>query len=267
MDWIDKLERKFGKFCIPNLMRIITFGSIGVFIIANFISSSVYNLLALIPSKVFEGEIWRLVTFIFVTPSSSLIFALFAFYFYYMAGNTLEYEWGAFRFNVYYLIGMVGTIIVSLITKSTATGVILNMSIFLAYAKLYPDAQMLLFMIIPIKMKYLAYLDWALIIFDGVLYALNLNIGGVLITIVPIINYLVFFLKLNYRGVKSKKSSVIRMKDYQKKVKKARKEYNHKCEVCGITDKDDPDMEFRYCSKCSGKKAYCEKHIMNHEHH
>lgn len=265
MNWLDKLERKFGRYYIRNLMWIITIGSTAVFLIDEFINPNFVNLLALIPSRVMAGEIWRLITFIFITPTS-LLFAVFVLYFYYIAGSSLEYEWGGFKFNVYYFIGMAATIIVSFITKYPATGVFLNLSIFLAYAKLYPDTEILLFFILPIKIKYVGYLNWGVILFNTLRYLYYGSIGGVLITLVPIVNYMVFFLRTNYNDVKNKKSSVIRMKDYKKKMNKVNKGYTHKCVVCGITDKDDPNMEFRYCSKCSGKKAYCEKHIFNHEH-
>lgn len=265
MNWLDKLERKFGKYYIPNLMKFITIGSALTFLITNFVNPSFGYFLRLIPSKVLEGEVWRLFTFVFITPTS-LIFAVFVLYFYYMAGCTLEDEWGGFRFNLYYLIGYLATIIASFITGSSATGEVLNLSIFLAYAKLYPDSEMLLFFVIPIKIKWLGYFSWALIILDAVRALIGLNIGLFLITIVPVINYLLFFLRGNYKSAKLRRSSVIRMKDYKRKMNSVKKDYIHKCSVCGITDKDDPDMEFRYCSKCNGKHAYCEKHLFTHHH-
>lgn len=253
------------KYTVHNLMQIITVVNVLVFIIANFVDGSIYSTLALIPYKVLQGEVWRLITFIFVTPTS-LVFAIFAFYFYYVAGVELEREWGSFKFNIYYLIGMIAVIIVSFLTDTVATGVYLNLSLFLAYAKLYPDTQIMLYFIIPIKMKYLAYFNWFLILVNFIKYLIRGDIGSALVTIVPVVNYLIFHLKINYREAKMRRNSVIRMKDYKRKMESVKKDYRHKCEVCGITDVEDPNMEFRYCSKCTGKKCYCEKHIRNHEH-
>ena len=264
MSWIDKLERKIGKYYIRNLMWIIVIGSTATFLINEFINPGFNTMLSLIPYKVMQGEVWRLITFVFVMPMA-LIFAVFVLYFYYMMGTSLDYEWGGFKFNLYYFIGMIATIVVSLVTKFPATGLALNLSIFLAYAKLYPDMEILIYFILPIKIKYAAYLTLAFILYSAGKNLVYGSIGGAVIALVPLVNYLLFFMKTNYKSVKTKKASVIRMKDYKKKVAK-NKAYAHKCAVCGITDKDDPNMEFRYCSKCSGKKAYCEKHIFNHEH-
>ncbi len=262
---INDFRNKRDKYTIHNLMQIITIISVLVFAIANFVNSNIYSMLALIPYKVLQGEVWRLVTFIFVTPTS-LLFAIFAFYFYYLAGVELEREWGSFKFNMYYFIGMISVIIVSFLTNSVATGVFLNLSLFLAYAKLYPDTEVMVYFIIPVKIKYLGYFNWFLIILNFIKYTLNGDLGSALIVIVPVVNYLMFFARTNYREAKMRRSSVIRLKDYRKKMESVKKEYRHKCEVCGITDVDDPSMEFRYCSKCTGKKGYCEKHIRNHEH-
>ena len=265
MNWLNKLERKFGRYYISNLMGIITAITGAVFIVEYAFRINISDLLYLNPYLVLKGQVWRLVTFIFANTRNS-VFTIFMIYFYYIAGNALENVWGGFKFNVYYLVGMLSTILVSFITGIPATGVFVNLSLFLAYAKLYPDMEVLLFFIIPLKIKYLAYFNWAIIILDSLIYIMHGIWGGVLLSVVPIVNYLIFFTKSNYRETKMRTGSVIRMKDYKRKVNSAKKAYTHKCYVCGITDVDDPDMEFRYCSKCTGKKGYCEKHINNHEH-
>ena len=266
MNWLNKLDRKFGKHYIHNLMGIIIAGSAAVFLVDTVFGIGLIDMLALVPSRVMKGEVWRLVTFVFAMPGMSLIFAVFTLYFYYMAGNALENVWGGFKFNVYYLVGMITTIAVSFLTGMPATGTAINLSLFLAYAKIYPDVELLVFFILPIKIKILGYLNWAIILLYALKYLIAGSIGGVILTLVPIVNYLLFFAGSNYRETKMRTGSVIRMKDYKRKINSVKKEYTHKCAVCGITDVDDPDMEFRYCSKCSGKKGYCEKHILNHEH-
>ena len=265
MNWLNKLQRKFGRYYIHDLMKFITVGSLAVFVITYVLGPNLYYMLRLDPSRVMKGEIWRLITFVIAMPPSSIL-SLFMLYFYYMAGNALERVWGGFKFNVYYLVGVLATIIVSFLTGIPATGSFVNLSLFLAYAKFYPDTEMLVMFILPIKIKYLAYINWAIIILEAVSYVMKGEVLGVLLALVPVVNYLLFFSRSNYREAKTRTGSVIRLKDYQKKVKSAQKPYMHKCEVCGITDVDDPDMEFRYCSKCTGKKGYCEKHIHNHEH-
>lgn len=268
MNWLDKLERKFGKIYIPNLMLVITIGTGILYLICMATgSASASNLFVLSPDAVMHGQIWRLITFIFVPSESSPIFLLITLYFYYWAGSSLEKTWGEFKFNVYYLIGMIATIIISFIVRVPVNGQFINLSLFLAFAKMYPDMQILFMFIIPVKVKYLGYFNWALILIEAISYIYTGHYIYVLYALIPVINYLIFFVRSNYKQKKMQASSVIRMKDYKKKVQKAQKSgYIHKCEVCGITDKDDSDMEFRYCSKCKGKHCYCEKHITNHNH-
>ena len=266
LNWINKLDRKFGRHYIHNLMGMITVISAALFIIDYALQTNLREMFYLNPALVLKGEVWRLVTFIFVMDPGGIVFAVFAFYFYYMAGNALEYEWGGFKFNVYYFVGMISAIVISFITMKGVTADIINLSLFLAYAKLYPNTEFLLFFILPIKAKYLGYFNWAIIILGILQSVIGFNIQGVLINLIPVINYLLFFARSNYREQRIRNSSVIRMKDYRRKINSAKKSYTHKCTVCGITDVDDPDMEFRYCSRCNGKHAYCEKHILGHEH-
>lgn len=265
MNWLDKLEKKFGRLYIPNLMLAITIGTLIVYAFS-FMMPSVTYAMELNPQKVLQGEVWRVITFIFVPDSTQSILFIITIYFYYMAGSTLEKVWGGFKFNVYYLIGMLATILVSFIVNVPVNGSFVNLSLFLAFAKIYPDMQILLFFIIPIKMKYLAYFNWAVIILSAGRYIYNGQYIGVLYALIPVVNYLIFFGINNYKQTKMRAGSVIRMKDYKKKVNSAKKNYTHKCTVCGITDVDDPNMEFRYCSKCKGKHAYCSKHILDHKH-
>lgn len=265
MNWLEKLEKKFGKFYIPNLMLIITIGTLIAYAFA-FIDPKILNLMSLNPQKVLDGEIWRFITFIFVPESNSSILFIITVYFYYLAGSTLERVWGAFKFNVYYFIGAIATILISFIVGIPVSGSFINLSLFLAFAKIYPDMEIRLFFIIPIKMKYLAYFNWVLIILESLKYIYNGSFTGVLYALVPIFNYIIFFGPSNYKQTKMKRSSIIRMKDYKKKVKVNNKGYTHKCTVCGITDIDNPNMEFRYCSKCNGKYAYCSNHTLDHKH-
>ena len=164
MKWLDKLERKFGKYYIHNLITIIVAMNAIIYLLY-YLSGGAANVsnLALIPQKVMQGEVWRLITFIFIPPKSSPLFIFFTLYFAYLAGKGLENAWGGFKFNVYYFCGVLVTIIVSLLTGTSADASYLNLSIFLAFAMLYPDMEVLLFFLIPIKIKYIAYFDFAII--------------------------------------------------------------------------------------------------------
>ena len=161
------LERKLRRYAISDLMKYIVIGQGIVFALLYIwptLGYQLYSLITLTRTGLMRGQIWRLVTFIFVPPSSSPIFILFALYFYYMIGVGLENQWGKVKFNLYYLVGMLGSIIAALIT-GYADNTFLNLSLFFAYAALYPDEQVLLFMILPIKMKYLALVDAALYLY------------------------------------------------------------------------------------------------------
>lgn len=187
MHWLYKLERKFGKFCIPNLMLYIVLTMLAVYVLA-FVGIDIGSLLSLTRDGVLRGQIWRLVTFVFLPPGGSVIFVLIGLYFYYFIGSSLENAWGAFQFNVYYIVGVLGAIIAGLIS-GYGSNVYLNMSLFLAFAQLFPEERVLLFYIIPIKVKYLAYIDWAL-------FAVNFVFGNWSIRmsiLASLINFFIFF--------------------------------------------------------------------------
>ena len=149
------LERKLRRYAISDLMKYIVIGQGIVFALLYIwptLGYRLYSLITLTRAGLMRGQIWRLVTFVFVPPSSSPIFILFALYFYYMIGIGLENQWGKVKFNLYYLVGMLGSIIAALIT-GYADNAFLNLSLFFAYAALYPDQEVLLFMILPITIE------------------------------------------------------------------------------------------------------------------
>lgn len=158
------LERKLRRYAVRDLMKYIVIGQGIMYLLLlawPTLGYRLYSLMTLSRAALFRGEIWRLVTFILVPPGSSPLFIIFALYFYYMIGGALEARWGAVKFNLYYLIGMLAAIIACLITGS-AGNTFLNLSLFFAFAALFPDEQVLLFMVLPIKMKYLALINAAL---------------------------------------------------------------------------------------------------------
>lgn len=259
MRWLNKLERKYGRYAIHGLMKYIVAANLAVFLLDILLPGFSMNL-RLIPAEVMQGQVWRLFTFILIPPPSSAFWILFTLYFYYVIGTGLEQAWGSFKFNIYYLVGIIFTIIVSMVSGNWGDAYYLNLTLFLAFATIYPNHEVLLFMILPIKMKYLA-------IFDGILLLQSFIMGGIgakFMILASLANYLIFFwsdfialFKMKKVVKKNReKFKVIEMKDYVR----------HRCCVCGITERDNPDMEFRYCSKCSGHKEYCMNHLRNHEH-
>ena len=212
----------------------------------------------LVPDQVLMGEWWRLITFLFIPPSNHPVFVFFAWYLFYLMGGALEGHWGTFRYNVFLLIGYLVTVAVSfLIPMFPATNVFIGGSVFLAFAFLYPDFQLYIFFILPVKIKWLALLTWL-----G--YAYELLFGSWLtrlLVLASICNFLLFFGRdILWRMKTGNRRMVEKAKDISGK-----KEAFHRCAACGVTDLSHPAMEFRYCSECGGL-GYCKKHIANHEH-
>ncbi len=187
-NWLYRMERKFGRFAITNLMLYIVTTMLFVVICDAVLGLGVSQYLYFDSGLVLQGQVWRLITFIFLPPASSIITILFALYFNYWIGSSLEQYWGTFQFNVYYLVGILGTIIAGVLSGA-ATNTYLNLSLFLAFAQLFPDQQVMLFFIIPIKIKYLAYLDW-------ILFAISFIFGSWstrAAIVMSLVNFFLFF--------------------------------------------------------------------------
>ncbi len=279
MKFLNKLERKYGRYAIHGFMRYIVIINIVGAMIGVMAPEFYYMYLNLDIGLVFKGQIWRLFTYILApgivrahltNPMNLFLFAL-ELYLYYWIGNSLENQWGAFRFNLYYISGYLLNIVASVILYvafdlSYPIGLsYINQSLFLAFAALYPNIQLLLFFIIPIKVKWLG-------IFYGVILAYNVLIcfmGGQIAMgaaiLVSMANFLIFFLYTrNYARVSPKQMK--RRAEYKREVKQAVKITRHKCAICGRTELDDENLEFRFCSKCEGNYEYCMEHLYTHEH-
>ena len=279
---VDRFVMKHPRFGIPNLMKWIVIGNVLVYLLAVFAGYEAVSFLGFSWAAVARGELWRLVTFVFLpgyySQGDLLWLALFL-YLYYMIGTTLEREWGTAKFNLYYLSGVVLTLIVGIVaglvfhTNLYITGAdYVNLSMFFAFAVLFPNAQVLLFFIIPVKMKWLAYLDGALFAFDIISAVGRHNWGGVVLPIVALLNFAVFiwpevhYLRQRTQYQASRKTVQFRQAQQQQARQQEQQGYHHKCAVCGKTDTDYPDMQFRYCSKCAGYHCFCQDHIFNHVH-
>ncbi len=162
MNFLNKMQRKFGRYAIPNLMMHITILNAIIYVAAYVLGQSqIINYLVMDPSLVLKGQVWRILTFVIVPPAANILTAALMLYFYYFIGRVLENAWGAFKFNVYYFAGLLISAIVSVIFQVPISGTFLNMSLYFAFAMMYPDMQVLLFFILPIKIKYLAWLNAA----------------------------------------------------------------------------------------------------------
>lgn len=275
MKFINKLERKFGRYAIHNLIQyVIILYALGA--VLTLVNPAFYwTFLSLDIGMVLQGQIWRLVTFIIqpypIGEGINIIFFLFEMYLYFMIGRSLENAWGAFRFNLYYLAGILFNVIAAVLIYSIfgipyLVGLTyINRSMFLAFAALYPNVQFLLFYIIPIKVKWLGYLYAAYILLDVVKYAWAGNIIMAVSIIVAIMNFLIFFMySRNFK--KLSPAQYKRKAAYKKHVKMAAGVTRHKCSVCGRTEQEDESLEFRFCSRCDGNYEYCMEHLFTHEH-
>ena len=285
---MKKLYSKIDRFCalhpdfgISNLMRYIVMGNVAVYLLY-LLTGRNYSLISFLAfnlESLLRGEIWRLVTFVFVPNSFGALSLIITLYLYYFIGNTLEQKWGTAKFTIYYLGGVVLTL-VGAVAASLLTGVYgltvagtsyINLSMFFAFATLFPDVQLLL-LFIPIKIKWLAYLDAALFIIDIVAAIGRRDVIGVVLPVVALLNYVVFFLPTflgwqdRQRYIRSRQKSQFRKVVRQQQAREQNAPYRHKCAVCGRTDAEHPELQFRYCSRCAGYRCFCQDHIFSHVH-
>lgn len=281
MNFLNKMERQYGRYAIHNLTKyMIGCYAIGYILlyIGQAFGANFFQYLLLSPYHIMHGQIWRIVSWILIPPSSSnIIFVLIMLSFYYYLGTALERTWGAFRYNVYILGGMLCTVIgafilyfisgpnemFSLINGMSFSTYYINLSIFLAFAMNYPDMEVLFMMIIPIKIKYLALLDVAYLLYD----LIRGGWGTRTVIIASLLNFIIYFLMTkNYRRISPQE--IHRKQQFKKAVHPQMTPggTRHKCAVCGRTEKDGEHLEFRYCSKCNGNYEYCQDHLFTHQH-
>lgn len=305
--FISFLEKKVGKYAISNLplYMIICYG-IGY--IMQLINPAIILTLSLNPYAIVHGQVWRIFTWLLIPPdSSNFFFMLIMLYFYYSIGTSLERTWGTFYFNYYIFTGILFTLIGSFLYfgysylfkadeiiyvdqiltakqgtipalygdswyfayySTTFSTYYINMSIFLAFAATFPEAQVWLFMILPIKVKVLGIIYGILLVFE----ALQQGVDGLFVIGASLLNFILFF----FTTRRSFKSNLNRLKrEFQKKqqereIKIQKMKPNavskHKCAICGRTDESNPELQFRFCSKCEGNYEYCQDHLFSHKH-
>ncbi|EET61756.1 hypothetical protein BRYFOR_06440 [Marvinbryantia formatexigens DSM 14469] len=280
MKWIIKMERKYGRYAIRNLSAyIIALYAAGY--LMELLSPNILGWLTLEPAYILRGQVWRLVSWILIPPDSLDIFTIIMLYFYYSVGNTLEKTWGAFRYNLYIFSGVLFTVIGAFIlygilrmqypssvipsVGSAFSTYYISMSILLAFTATYPDAEVLLYFFIPIKMKWLGIVYGIFIVINFI----NSGWSGKVVIIASLLNFIVFFLSTrNLKRYSPKEQK--RRHDFKKATAPTRVKNGqvtrHKCAVCGRTELDGDNLEFRFCSKCDGNYEYCQDHLFTHEH-
>lgn len=271
-----KMEKKFSKYAIPNLsLYLIICYAFGYVI--QLINPAFVMYLTLEPAYILQGQIWRIITWILIPPNSgNIFFTLIMLYFYYSIGKSLESMWGTYRYNCYLFSGMLFTVIgsfllytgLAMLGLSGAVGFglyfstyYINMSIFLAYAATFPDMQVLLMFIIPVRVKYLG-------IIYGIMLLLECIQGGLILWVVigsSLLNFVVFYFTSRKR-VHITPKQVKQRAQFKSQVRKTSTITKHKCAICGRTDESNPELEFRFCSKCNGNYEYCQEHLFSHKH-
>lgn len=286
---MKNLRNRFERFCyqnrdkgVPNLMLYIVLANAVVYIMSRFANNYVlYYALCFDRALILQGQVWRLITFVFTGAFgySNILFVLIFALCYYSLGRAIEQAWGTLRFNLFYLTGVILMDVYAMIFGCTADPYYLNLSLFLSYATLYPDAQFLLLYIIPVKAWILALVDLGLLLLGLFASAFPYN----LFPVIALANYFLFFGKdvlrvipyswqvkigrlFKKKSVPPKQQRPIQFRTAKAPTPKAKPDYLHRCTVCGRTDVSDPNLEFRYCSRCNGYHCYCEDHISNHTH-
>lgn len=286
---MKNLRRQFDLFCyrnrnkgIPNLMLYIVLGTAVVYVMSQMSRNPfLYNLLYFNRELILRGQVWRLITYPLTYNAGSLLLTAISLLCYYSLGRAMENIWGTLRFNLFYLTGVVMMDVYCMIFGGAASVTYLNLSLFLSYATLYPDSQFLLFFIIPIKAWIFALFDLVIVLIDLVSLPFPYN----LFSVISLANYFLFFGKdvlnvipMSWRAnarrafrkasPSNKKAKVISFDagSYEASHAAPKAPYTHRCTVCGRTDISNPELEFRYCSRCKGYYCYCQDHINNHVH-
>ena len=288
-EFMNKMERKFGRYAIPNLTMYI----IGLYVLGYVLqlapaSVNILGFLTLNPYAILHGQVWRLVSWLLIPPSSFNILIIITLFFYYFVGTSMERTMGTFRYNVFILGGVILMILASFATMLVyylffgmsgnalavamdafsiyfSTSYIQEM-VFLAFAMCFPNVQVLLMFIIPIKVKYLGWFYAALLAYNAISGLINGYYFIFFAIIFQFINLGLFYLQTG-KISHLKPREIKRRKEFQNATKIMPKGITrHKCAVCGRTEEDNHDLEFRFCSKCNGNYEYCQDHLFTHQH-
>ncbi len=285
---LNKLEKKIGRYAIKNLPLVLIITYVIGYVLSMVGSGTALNYLCFYPPAILQGQIWRIITWVIMPPGSLDILTILMLFIFYQFGSLLENAWGAFRFNLYMLLGVVLTAVGGFVayfinpmfclTMVNMSTYYISLSIFLCVAAFFPNMQVLLYFIIPVKLKWAAAIHVAYMVFNCIRAAQSYNAGTFVMIIASLLNcaIMIYLVRHDYSSPGQQFKAARRRAQYQKKVRESAassmhrtadgKITKHKCAICGRTELDGDDLTFRFCSKCEGNYEYCQEHLFTHVH-
>lgn len=278
---VDRFALTHPQFGIPNLMRYVVLITAAVYLLDLFSKGAASYMLCFDMNLVLHGEIWRLATWLITPDGGNPFWVAVSLFFYYSIGSSVEQYWGSAKFTLFYFCTAILTVVFAFLSLlwngyPSITTTPVNNILFLAFATLYPTAMIRIQLILPIQAKWLAVLYVVLTIYDILKYGFGYFLYLLPMLLAVWLSYAVFFWdriadllgEFGFQVRHHNAPQTIQFKSAvrQQKKKEAERGYRHKCDVCGRTDADHPELEFRYCSRCSGYHCFCQDHIFNHEH-
>lgn len=250
MSVLNSMENRFGRFAVPGLVAILASLQAAVWILLHLNPNFIVSLV-LVPELVKMGEIWRLVTWVFIPSSFNPFWMLMAVYLMMIISTVMDRAWGAFRTNLYIFGGMLSMVIGAMFFNSPPIGLTLYSSIFIAFACLAPNYELMLFFILPVKVKYLGMINGALLLLN---FISSPDMRGAIFF--SMLNFLIAFGPGLIKSMKHKAVVMERRSRFESANQRDTPHF-HKCHQCGKTDMDDPHLDFRvtddgeeYCTVC-----------------
>jgi hypothetical protein len=261
MSLLNRLERLFGRFAIENISIYLVVGQVFVFLMA-MLGRDFTGLIALVPGWVLQGQVWRIFTFVFDPPAVHPVLIAFSWYMFYLMGGALEHFWGAFRYNFFLFFGWVLTVVAAFVFPFVpATNIFIAGSVLLAFAYLNPEFELLFFFVLPLKIKWVARFQWVVYAYAALTGAWPTRLA----LLASLGNFFLFFGRDIIQRIRSGRRQMA-FRAQQFAASGDEPAARHRCHVCGRTELSNPELDFRYCSKCANDECYCSQHLGNHVH-
>ncbi len=254
---LNQLERRFQRFAVPRLAAFLSVGQLLVWVLGQAQPQRLQNL-SLVVDDVVDGQYWRLISFLFLPPGLGVL-SLFGLYLFNLMGTALEAQWGDFRFNLFVFVAWLATLATACGWPDLpATNVFIGGSVFLAFAHLFPDFEIAIMFVLPVKVRWIAMFTW-------IGFAWEIAFGDWMTKFMVCSGVANYFLFFGLEILQHARHSQRRMEHAAGQLALSRQAF-HTCSVCGATERDNPQLEFRFCSKCDGNHEYCDQHLRTHEH-